>query len=118
MRTTKTKMLWLGVAAAAVLAMMLPAGAQAQTKPPIKIAHTGPMSGILATTGKLQSLAEPYAISAIELLRAHRVAQMRDADAPNHRRIAKRGWRAREMVEESNAGAEQNRGDVDIELIE
>ena len=57
MRTTKTKKLWLGAATAAVLAMMMPAGAQAQTKPPIKIAHTGPMSGILATTGKLQSLA-------------------------------------------------------------
>lgn len=30
---------------------------RAQGKPPIKVAHTGPMSGILATTGKLQSIA-------------------------------------------------------------
>jgi branched-chain amino acid transport system substrate-binding protein len=31
--------------------------AHAQGKPPIKVAHTGPMSGILASVGKLQSIA-------------------------------------------------------------
>jgi hypothetical protein len=34
------------------------------------------------------------------------VAQVRHADARDHHRVAKDGWRAREVVEESNAGAE------------
>lgn len=42
----------------AAAALLAPAGlARAQGKPPIKVAHTGPMSGILASVGKLQSIA-------------------------------------------------------------
>lgn len=49
---------------------------------------------------------------------AHRVAQVGNADARDHHRVAKDEWRAGEAVEESNAGAEKNRRDVDVDLIE
>lgn len=42
---------------AAGFALVVFHGAAAQDKPPIKIAHTGPLSGILAATGKLQAIA-------------------------------------------------------------
>src|SRR5829696_384624 len=54
----------------------------------------------------------------IGLRPAYRVAQMRDADALNDHRVAKDGWRAGEVVEESNAGAKKNRRDVDADLVE
>jgi hypothetical protein len=46
------------------------------------------------------------------------VAQVRNADARDHRRVAKDGWRAGEVVEESNAGAKKNRRDVDADFVE
>src|SRR6185503_2501715 len=49
---------------------------------------------------------------------AYCVAQVSDADARDHRRIAKDGWRDGEVVEESNAGAKKNRRDVDADFVE
>jgi hypothetical protein len=46
------------------------------------------------------------------------VAQVCNADARDHRRVAKDGWRAGEVVEESNSGAKKNRRDVDVDSIE
>lgn len=43
---------------------------------------------------------------------------MCDADARDDRRIAKDGWCADEVVEESNAGAKKNRRDVDVDFVE
>jgi hypothetical protein len=40
------------------------------------------------------------------------------ADALDHRRVAKDGWRAGEVVEESNSGAKKNRRDVDVDFVE
>jgi hypothetical protein len=41
-----------------------------------------------------------------------------NADARDHRGVAKDGWRAGEMVEESNSGAKKNRRDVDVDFVE
>ena len=49
---------------------------------------------------------------------AYWVAQVCHADARDHRRVAKDGWRAGEVVEESNAGAKQHRRDVDADFVE
>src|SRR5437016_6068689 len=49
---------------------------------------------------------------------AYWVAQVCNADAPDHRRVAKDDWRAGEAVEESNSGAKQNRRDVDVDFVE
>ena len=46
------------------------------------------------------------------------VAQVCDADARDHRRVAKDGWRASQVVKESNAGAKQHRRDVDADFVE
>ena len=48
----------------------------------------------------------------------YRVAQVCNPDARDHRRIAKDGWRAGEVVEESNSGAKKNRRDVDVDFVE
>lgn len=49
---------------------------------------------------------------------ADRVAQVRNADALNHRRIAKDGWRAGEVVKEPDPRAKKNRRDIDADLVE
>jgi hypothetical protein len=49
---------------------------------------------------------------------AHRVAQVCNADARDHSRVAKDGWRAGEAVEESNSGAKKYRRDVDVDFVE
>jgi hypothetical protein len=49
---------------------------------------------------------------------AYRVAQVCNADARNHRRVAKDGWRAGKVVEEANSGAEKNCRDVDLDLVQ
>src|SRR3954470_13285460 len=49
---------------------------------------------------------------------AYRVAQMGNADAPDHPRVTHEDWRAREAVEESNSGAKKNRRDVDVDFVE
>ena len=49
---------------------------------------------------------------------AYWVAQVCNADARDHRRVAEDGWRAGEVVEESNSRAEKNRRDVDVDLVE
>lgn len=49
---------------------------------------------------------------------AHRVAQVCDANALDHRRVAKNGWHAGEAVEESNSGAKKECRDVDVEFVE
>lgn len=49
--------IFLASSVALLIAALSAGGAFAQGKPPIKIAHTGPMSGILASVGKLQSIA-------------------------------------------------------------
>jgi hypothetical protein len=43
---------------------------------------------------------------------------MGDTDTLDHRRVTKDGWRAGEVVEESNSGAKKNRRDVDADLVE
>ncbi len=43
---------------------------------------------------------------------------MCNANARVHRRVAKDGWRAGEVVEESNSGAKKNRRDVDADFVE
>ena len=43
---------------------------------------------------------------------------MCNADARDHRRVAKDGWPAGEVVEESNSGAKKNRRDVDVDFVE
>ena len=40
------------------------------------------------------------------------------ADARDHRRVAKDGWGAGEVVEESNSRAKKNRPDVDADFVE
>ena len=49
---------------------------------------------------------------------AYWVAQVCNADARDHRRVAKDGWRAGEVVKESNSGAKKNRRDVDVDFVE
>jgi len=49
---------------------------------------------------------------------AYWVAQVCNADARDHRRISKDGWRAGEVVEESYSGAKKNRRDVDVDFVE
>src|SRR5258708_7385925 len=47
----------------------------------------------------------------VRLRLAYWVAQVCNADARDHRRVAEGGWCAGEVVEESNAGAKKNRRD-------
>src|SRR3954468_16403532 len=54
----------------------------------------------------------------VRLCRAYWVAQVCHADARDHRRVAKDGWRAGEVVKESNSGAKQYRCDVDADFVE
>src|SRR3954453_20562855 len=54
----------------------------------------------------------------VRLCRAYWVAQVRHADARDHRRVAKDGWRAGEVVEETNSGAKKYRRDVDADLVQ
>ena len=49
---------------------------------------------------------------------AYWVAQVRHADAWDHRRVAKDGWRAGEVVEESDSGAKKYRREVDVDFVE
>src|SRR3712207_243596 len=49
---------------------------------------------------------------------AHRVTQVRDADARYHLRVAEEGGRAFEAFEESDSRAEQHRRDVNVDLVE
>src|SRR4051812_38862322 len=43
---------------------------------------------------------------------------MGNADARDHRRVAKDGWRAGEVVKESHSGAKKKRRDVDVDFVE
>jgi hypothetical protein len=45
-------------------------------------------------------------------------AHVGNAHARNHRRVAKDGWPAGEVVKESNSGAKENRRDVDVDFVE
>jgi hypothetical protein len=54
----------------------------------------------------------------VGLRRAYWVAQVCHAEARDYRRVAKDGWGAGEVVEESNSGAKQNRRDVDADFVE
>ncbi len=49
---------------------------------------------------------------------AHSVAQVCNADARDHRRIAQDGWRAAKVIEESNAGTKKKRYDVNVDFVE
>jgi hypothetical protein len=49
---------------------------------------------------------------------AYCVARVCNADARDHRRVAKDDRRAGQAVEESNAGAKKNRRDVDVDFVE
>jgi len=49
---------------------------------------------------------------------AYWVAQVCHADTRDHRRVAKDGWGAGEVVKESNAGAKKYRRDVDGDFVE
>ena len=55
------------VLAAALMAGLEAASplARAQEKPPIKLAHTAPLSGIIAVTGRLQSIAIDLSVKAV-----------------------------------------------------
>ena len=48
----------------------------------------------------------------------YRVAQVCNADARDHRRVAKDGWCAGEVVEESNSGTKKYRREVNVDLVE
>jgi hypothetical protein len=54
----------------------------------------------------------------VGLRRAYWVAQVSDADAWDDGRVAEDDWGASEVVEESNSGAEKDRGDVDVDFVE
>ena len=54
----------------------------------------------------------------VRLRLAYWVAQVCNADAGDHSRIAQDGWRAGEVVEESNSGAKKNGHDVHVEFVE
>ena len=49
---------------------------------------------------------------------AYRVAQVRDADPRDHRRVAQDGWRADEVVEEPDSRAQKHRRHVDVNFVE
>jgi len=49
---------------------------------------------------------------------AYWVAQVGNTDARDHCRVSKDGWRAGEVVKESNSGAKKNRCDVDVDFVE
>src|SRR5690348_14321295 len=49
---------------------------------------------------------------------AYGVAQVCNADARDHRRVAKDDRRADEAVEKSNSGAKNDRSDVDADFVE
>src|SRR4051812_39885030 len=49
---------------------------------------------------------------------AYRVAQVCNADARDHRRVAKDGWRAGEVVKESSPGAKKDRREVDVDFVQ
>ena len=74
------------------------------------LAHDGP------TGTKLTARSRERVAAGLRLV--DRVAQVRDADARIHRRVAEDGWRSGEVVEESNSGAEKNRRDVDGDFVE
>ena len=46
------------------------------------------------------------------------VTQVCNADARDHRRVAKDGWRAGEVIKEPNSRAEKNCCDVDADFVE
>src|SRR3954469_1819384 len=48
---------------------------------------------------------------------AYRVAQVCNADARDHYRVAKEGGRRGEVVKESNSGAKKNRRDVNADFV-
>ena len=52
------------------------------------------------------------------LFTAYRVAQVRHSDALDHRWVAENHWGAGEVVEQSNARAKKDRGEVDLNLVE
>jgi len=54
----------------------------------------------------------------VRLRLAYWVAQVGNANALDHRRVAKADWRAHEAVEESNSRAKKNRRDVDVDFVE
>ncbi len=54
----------------------------------------------------------------VGLRRAYWVAQVCNADARDHGRVAEDDWGAGEVVEESNSGAEKKRCDVDVDFVE
>ena len=54
----------------------------------------------------------------VTLRLAYRIAQMCDAHPRDHRRVAKDGWHAGEVVEEPNARAEKHRRNINVKLVE
>jgi hypothetical protein len=48
----------------------------------------------------------------------HRVAQVRNANALDHLGVTENGGRAGKVVEEADSGAEKNRRNVDVKLVE
>src|SRR5512132_2887985 len=54
----------------------------------------------------------------VGLCLAYWVAEGCSADARDHRRVAKDGWRAGEVIKEPNSGAEKNCRDVDADFVE
>jgi len=76
---------------------------------------TVPLMGSASKVGPVQGY---FHVCGVRLRLAYRVAQVCDADARDHRRVAKNEWRAGEAVEESNSGAKKNRREVDVDLVE
>ncbi len=60
----------------------------------------------------------PLMVSRSKLLLAYLVAQACNADARDHRWVAKHERRAGEAVEQPDSGAKKNRRDVDVAIVE
>ncbi len=65
MKSVSKKLAWnlvSGTAGAALAVVMMTCAAQAQSKPPIKVVHTAPLTGQLGSVGKLQGIAIDIAV--------------------------------------------------------
>src|SRR5436190_1963249 len=72
----------------------------------------------MAVANRTEVWTNTFLTRASPLRLAYRVAQVCNADARDHRRVAKNDWRAGEAVEESNSRAKKNRRDVDVDFVE
>lgn len=69
-------------------------------------------------SGHSGALARERHIERRGLRLAYWIAQVCNADARDHHRVAKDGWHAGEVIKESNAGAKKDCRQVDVEFVE